>query len=121
MVDFELDDQRDSNYDRSDRDITSTDEFIQRVLIFLNTNIGEIPWNLDFGIDQNQVFLDIKDQAALSVDFNEWLTVQFEDEIASATVTKVDYNQRKATIYIAITMLDGSKLNITKEATIDGI
>ncbi|KRN02156.1 hypothetical protein FD13_GL000296 [Levilactobacillus senmaizukei DSM 21775 = NBRC 103853] len=120
MVDFALDDQNDAAYNSDTNDIDKDESLIHRVLVFLNTNIGELPWNVDFGIDLSQVMLDIHDQAALTMELDEWVTARFEDEVENIEVTGITYSKRQAHINMVLTTIDGDLINLEKGVDDDG-
>jgi len=121
MVDFALDSQNDANYDHDINDISKDESLIHRVLIFLNTNVGELPWNVDFGVDLSQIMLDIHNQAALSMELDEWVTNQFEGEVENLEVTGIVYKNRQAVINMEITTIDGDTLGLEKGVDDDGV
>lgn len=121
MTDFALDSQNDAAYNKDTNDIDKNSSLIHRVLIFLNTNIGELPWNVEFGVDLNQILLDIHDQAALSMELDEWVTTQFDGEVENLEVTEITYEGRQAHIKMEMTTTDGETLEIEKGVDDDGI
>lgn len=120
MFDFALDSQNDAAYNKDINDIDKDESLIHRVLVFLNTNIGELPWNPTFGIDMSQVLLDIHDKASLTMELDEWVTTQFESEVANLEVTDIVYEKRRAHIKMQLTTLEGNRLDLEKGVDDDG-
>lgn len=121
MGDFEFDDQHDIKLDANTKDIqVVNDNLKQGIVIFLNTNQGELSWNPQFGVDMLQIIMDIHKEAALSSELEEWLTGYF-DEIDSVTVERVDFNKRVATINLKIVISNGDDIQLGMEVADDGI
>lgn len=124
MADFALDENRDADYDNESKIFnTITDpieDLTQAILVFLNTNIGELPWNEDFGIDHQQVLMDIDNQSALDEELSDWIKDEFDDYVEDVDVTDVIHDGRRAIIQISIEILDGTTININQEVEDDG-
>lgn len=121
MADLKYDDQHDIELSPTTKDIETVDDDLkQGIVIFLNVNLGELPWNPDFGIDMWQVLMDIHDESALSAELDEWVTDYF-DEVDSVTVDSVTYQKRVATINLTVVLKDSDDLTIEMEVADDGI
>lgn len=121
MGDFAYDDQHDVMLDPNSKDIEVTnDNLKQGIVIFLNTNQGELSWNPTFGVDMLQIIMDIHNEAALSSELEEWLTGYF-DEIDSVVVDKITFDKRVATISLNIVVSQGSDIQLGLEVDDDGI
>ena len=121
MGDFAYDDQHDVMLDPNSKDIEVTnDNLKQGIVIFLNTNQGELSWNPTFGVDMLQIIMDIHNEAALSSELEEWLTGYF-DEIDSVVVDQITFDKRVATISLNIVVSQGSDIQLGLEVDDDGI
>ncbi|GAX05469.1 hypothetical protein IWT25_00775 [Secundilactobacillus pentosiphilus] len=121
MGDFAYDDQHDVLLDPNSKDIEVTNDDLQQgIVIFLNTNQGELSWNPTFGVDMLQIIMDIHNEATLSSELEEWLTGYF-DEIDSVVVDSVTFNKRTATINLKIVVNNGDDIQLGLEVDDDGI
>ncbi|WP_203648883.1 hypothetical protein [Secundilactobacillus yichangensis] len=121
MGDFAYDDQHDILLDPNSKDIEVTNDNLQQgIVIFLNTNQGELSWNPTFGVDMLQIIMDIHNEAALSSELEEWLTGYF-DEIDSVVVDSITFNKRVATISLKIVVSNGDDIQLGLEVDDDGI
>lgn len=116
MIAFGLDDTGDLNFNPDTgvfEMVDGQEEIAQKLYIALGTNLGELDWNEDFGIDQIDMILNGGDQSVIQSIISDYLEDWWSDTFESVEVTgfKVDKQKRLTSLTATVTLEDGTTVD----------
>ncbi|VDG31417.1 hypothetical protein [Lactobacillus buchneri CD034] [Lactiplantibacillus mudanjiangensis] len=92
--------------------VNDNDEIVQHLNLLLGINLGELTWNDEIGLDQNDVMINGDNESIVQSILDDYLQAQLGESYEGIEVTdfSVDREQRLSTLSATVTM-DGETFN----------
>ena len=110
---LKLDDTGDIDFDENTgvfSTVADNDEIQQHLDILLGINLGELAWNEEIGLNQNDVIINGDSQSAVQSILDSYLKDQIGESYGGISIDtfSVDYSQRLTALSASVT-IDGQK------------
>ncbi|MFC6180028.1 hypothetical protein [Lactiplantibacillus daowaiensis] len=94
--------------------VNDNDEIVQHLNLLLGINLGELAWNDDIGLDQNDVMINGDNESVVQSILDDYLQTQLGESYEGIEITdfSIDREQRLSALSATITM-DGEAYNAT--------
>ncbi|VDG20621.1 hypothetical protein [Lactobacillus buchneri CD034] [Lactiplantibacillus mudanjiangensis] len=92
--------------------VNDNDEIVQHLNLLLGINLGELTWNDEIGLDQNDVMINGDNESIVQSILDDYLQAQLGESYEGIEVTdfSVDREQRLSMLSATVTM-DGETYN----------